>query len=134
MKGCSRCSDDAAHDDEQHAYLESEAAVFDAAREEEDSRREARIIAATVRALAAEMRTAPGPTPATSLPLLVDTDEAARLLGLTPAALRSRVKRGQVPQRCIRRTGTRRGRGGNSGRLQFIRAELLAAVSMSRRS
>ena len=59
---------------------------------------------------------------------LVGVEEAAQLLGIRVEALRSRVKRGQVPKECILRTGGRREkgqRGGNSGRLQFWRSRLM---------
>ena len=50
--------------------------------------------------------------------LLVDADEAARLLDITRAALDKRVARAQMPLGSIKRTGRR---------IQFVRAKLIEA-------
>ena len=49
-------------------------------------------------------------------PLLVNANEAARLLGISTAALRKRVYRGQVARGAIKFTGRR---------IQFVRARLV---------
>jgi hypothetical protein len=51
-----------------------------------------------------------------SAPLLVNAHEAARLLGISAAALRKRVHRGQVARGAIKFTGRR---------IQFVRARLV---------
>lgn len=63
-----------------------------------------------------------------NLPALVNATEAAKILGIDVEAFRSRVKRGQVPERCIYRTGRKTSpgkRGGNAGRVQYVRDELV---------
>jgi excisionase family DNA binding protein len=58
------------------------------------------------------------PTSPATPSLLIDVDEAARLLSVTPMALRKRVERHQIPG--VVRTGKR---------IQFSREKLLAGIA-----
>ena len=58
-------------------------------------------------------------------PALIDADEAAPLMNIKKVnTLYQRVQRGQIPERCIHRTGTR---------VQFHRARLLAWLDGNKR-
>ncbi len=54
---------------------------------------------------------------------LIDAAEAAQILGITEAALRSRLARGEIPNASVKRTGRR---------VQYIRARLQAWVEDSK--
>lgn len=100
-------------DDEQRAELAKRSAEarakFAAIREA----RRAALIADIAAAVLGQQRTC---EPSASL--LVDADEAARLLDITRAALDKRVARAQMPVGSIKRTGRR---------IQFVRAKLIEA-------
>lgn len=99
-------------DDAQRAELKARA---DAISEKHKARREAQR-AALVEDIAAAVLAQQREEPSTSL--LVDAEEAARLLDITRAALDKRVARRQMPVGSIKRTGRR---------IQFVRAKLIEA-------
>jgi hypothetical protein len=77
---------------------------------------EARAVFIDMRRLADVVREAADGGLRESAPLLVDVTEAARLLGITPTALRKRVYRGQVPRCAVKYIGRR---------VQFVRTRLV---------